>query len=117
MSNDDIRKKFRDHMNQPADPQQGANKFLEFFFADTVSEEEPFDHIRRFVNKNILAKKSVERDLAALEALLEMELEENALKDLVLYAAMYPLDDPSDETARQWLETIVQQTHEILDSL
>ena len=106
---DELRKKFRDRLNAPAEPHLEVTRdFLLTFCADMETMEE--------VKANItgIAEHFLRRCLAGLEGVLADPPPDDTLSKMVAWEVGWVLDDTSEEGARKWIGELAQLVRDSL---
>jgi hypothetical protein len=92
-------------------PIEEAKQFLRRYWGD----EAMLDAIRIQMENTIsFSPSSIVRGLVAIEALLATPLPDGTLLDMVLWDANHPLDDPSEQSAKVWLQEIAEFVRDVL---
>jgi hypothetical protein len=92
-------------------PLEAARQFLRRYWGD----EGILDAIRVDMEDTIAFNpKPVVQGLQAIEGLLADPPSDGTLLDLVLWDANHPLDDPSAESAKQWLGEMAEFVRDVL---
>ncbi|MEH1766432.1 hypothetical protein [Nostoc sp.] len=108
----DIPEIIKNKLNTTSKPSlEEARQFLRRYWGD----ETMLDEIRiQMENTVSFSPSSVIRGLEAIEAVLVTPLPDGTLLDMVLWDANYPLDDPSEGSAKAWLKDISEFVRNVL---
>jgi hypothetical protein len=107
--------KLRDRfLQRPVPSLDDAKRFLHRYWGD----EGILDAVRKdLANTVAITPRSVIRGLQSIESLLQNPPPEGTLLDLVTWQANHPLDDPSEENAREWLRQMAELVRDVLGDL
>jgi hypothetical protein len=90
---------------------EDAKQFLRRYWGD----ETMLESIRTQMENTIsFSPRSIVRGLLAIEVLLATPLPNGTLLDIVLWDANHPLDDPSEQSAKIWLQETVEFVRSVL---
>jgi hypothetical protein len=98
----------------PTSAVEKSRNFIHSFVADALSLEEVKEHLTRYGRG---FPQVLEKNLKDLEAVLSSELPWGTLLELVILDANIGLDDPSEESARVWLENLADLVRSVIREL